>query len=77
MKLIKWKWAKDKWEGEDKFLHFFISMLLAWILPWYVVIALGLLKEIIDAIRPNGSGFSYKDLVADMVGTFMGVLFVI
>ncbi len=31
-------------------------------------LSLGFAKEIYDAVRPGGSGFSVKDLVADLVG---------
>ena len=37
-------------------------------------IALGVTKEIADERRPRGSGFSWRDLVADAVGTALGAL---
>lgn len=38
-------------------------------------LSVGVAKEIYDVYRPNGSGFSRRDLVWDALGTAAGVLF--
>lgn len=80
----------DKWNGEDKALHFALSALMASIfyvcafaidLPAATEIAfgasllVGIAKELKDAMAETGSGFSYKDLVADALGSALGVAF--
>lgn len=35
-------------------------------------LAIGVVKEVHDARRPRGSGFSWRDLVADAVGALLG-----
>lgn len=80
----------DKWNGEDKVLHFSLSAamaLLASVLfhslhfSEYIACAfaasmlVGIAKELKDAMTEAGSGFSEKDLIADGLGSALGVAF--
>ena len=78
----------DKWNGEDKVLHFTLSASMAVLatvlahslhLPspaacaFAVSMLVGIAKELKDAITEEGSGFSTKDLVADAWGSALGM----
>lgn len=80
----------DKWNGEDKVLHFSLSAAMAFnaavlfhslhfseyiACAFAVSILVGFAKEIKDAMTETGSGFSYKDLTADALGSALGVAF--
>ena len=78
--------AQDKWNGEDKYLHFGASFVLHsisyfgldyftgynnltnQILASSIALSFGIGKEVYDVTSINGTGFSYKDLTADMLG---------
>ena len=73
--------------GKDKYLHFGAMASLSFgitsltgspILAIAVCVVLSLGKEVYDSVKPNATGFSLPDLVADMggiiVGTFIGGL---
>jgi uncharacterized protein YfiM (DUF2279 family) len=74
--------AQDAWNGSDKKMHFGVSAVLGFAAgnqwpdnkPLAIGVALvpGLAKEIADSAK-GGSGFSYKDLIADTVGVVFGV----
>lgn len=74
--------AQDKWTGQDKAMHFGVSFALGFATgnqwpqnkPLAIGVAMvpGLLKEVSDSGK-GGSGFSGKDLVADLIGATMGV----
>lgn len=80
----------DKWNGEDKVLHFSLSSVMSFNLvalfyylnfPEYIACAfvvsmlVGIAKELKDALTETGSGFSDKDLTADALGSALGVAF--
>ncbi len=54
----------------DKYAHFLRSFAMANVLPGTVVFGLDLLYEVYDGRR--GVGFSYRDLIADGLGTLAG-----
>lgn len=64
----------------DKYLHItisaiiivMISFLLSWVAGLIITLALGLAKEIWDKHRSGY--FSHEDLLADMLGMFIGTL---
>jgi len=74
--------AQDKWNGKDKAEHFAISFAVGFATgnqwpenkPLAIGVAMipGLLKEVSDA-QKGGSGFSGKDLAADLLGASLGV----
>jgi len=71
------KWLiKDKWFAPDKLQHLTMCFMIATIFNWWVALGIGILKEIYDGLF--GSGFSYKDLIADCIGIgivlYLGIL---
>lgn len=79
-----WHAAKDSWSGKDKLQHFGLSIPLGMLgthmarnssnpvlYGTLIGTAPGLVKELLDA-RCQGSGFSYKDLTADVLGSLSG-----
>ena len=75
----------DSWTGKDKELHVGISTILGasaytltkdtdhpFLYATGLAIIPGVAKELYDS-RPQGTGFSYKDLTADLVGSLVGV----
>jgi hypothetical protein len=82
----------DSWFGVDKLLHLLVSfslvvllgmMLVAFhvtigtivIVVGSLVILIGIIKEIVDV--KCGGKFSLRDVVADLVGVFIGCLFIL
>lgn len=76
----------DEWRGDDKNKHFAGSAVMGLVAtaafkdsehpvlyPFTAALAVGLAKEIRDEVSPVGSGFSYKDLAADALGSALGV----
>ena len=76
--------AQDKWTGQDKAMHFGVSYALGFAAGnqwpnkedrWKAIgVAMipGVLKEVSDA-QKGGTGFSGKDIVADLIGASLGV----
>lgn len=66
---------------EDKLKHVVVSAIIAvalnLFLPWWVAglitLAIGVGKEVYDKVSGKGHA-EWKDLVADLVGTIIGVL---
>lgn len=73
--------AQDSWFGKDKAQHFVGSAVLAYSLTevmspsnaFLTSVGIGLAKEIYDYKHPDKHTASYKDLVADIAGAYMGV----
>lgn len=77
--------AADNWFGIDKAMHLTVSFAIA--VGFALVISnsslaifgfsimIGLAKEFLDA-REGGSGFSYKDLIADILGILIAIALV-
>jgi uncharacterized protein YfiM (DUF2279 family) len=74
----------DEWTGKDKQMHFATSvvwgagarLMFPSLNDWQATAVgtiPGLVKEIQDATRRNGSGWSNKDLVWDIAGAYVGV----
>jgi hypothetical protein len=61
-------------QRHDLALHFVVSALLAAEAGTPLADAIGLWKEVDDARRAGGSGFSFADLAADRAGTRLGQL---
>lgn len=67
--------------GADKLKHIVVSAIIAvalnLFLPWWVAalitLAIGVGKEVYDKVSGKGHP-EWKDLVADVVGTIIGVL---
>ena len=70
---MKFKLAKDKWLGTDKLIHFAACLIITLIWGEASAGIAGVFKEIADS-HPNGSGFSYKDLVFDGLGIGLGMV---
>lgn len=74
--------AQDSWRGADKKMHFGVSGAFGiaaisqypnepW-RAWGLAMIPGLLKELSDASK-GGTGFSYKDMVANALGAGFGI----
>ena len=63
--------TNDRWLSKDKLYHFIACMVLTVVFGWLVGIIAGVAKEIYDI---NKSGFSYKDLTADIIGVGVGMI---
>ncbi len=88
---LAWHWAHDPWWGRDKAQHLAGTYLVASAVDlglrqqtdgksrraWSVGLSLsiGIAKELYDALRPRGSGFSWKDLAADATGALLAGVF--
>lgn len=71
----------ESWNGQDKQKHFVGSVVMAGTISAYTdsptkgfaaSMAVGIAKELYDSKRAGGSGFSYKDLTADVLGSAVG-----
>jgi len=48
-----------------------------WLLiSWLVTMFLGFTKETIDDVNPNGTGFSYTDVLADFIGSTISYIYI-
>jgi len=63
--------AKDKWLTLDKPIHIVACIVITYLYGAPMAMGVGLIKETSDI---GGSGFSYKDLCADVIGTLIGML---
>ena len=63
--------ANDRWLSIDKLYHFIACVALTVVFGWLVGIMAAVAKEIYDI---NKSGFSYKDLTADIIGVGVGMI---
>ena len=62
---------KDKWFGKDKLEHLSISVLGSiFIGPFFILF--GIIREAYDGISKNRFGFSYKDLMWNVLGVGLG-----
>ena len=78
--------SAEDFTGKDKQKHFVGSMLMSAgaaalfnnpqdnIKPFSACMTVGLLKEVNDSYRRDGSGFSRNDLLADAVGCYTGTV---
>ena len=73
--------AQDSWTSQDKYKHFGVSLALGVgastltdnkAAAYALALAPGVAKEFRDS-RQVGNYFSYKDLVWDMAGVYLGV----
>ncbi|MCX6784846.1 MAG: hypothetical protein NTV81_02830 [Candidatus Komeilibacteria bacterium] len=83
----KFYWLKflegKNYYGYDKYLHIFISALLLIIFShWLGLVSascltffLGLIKELFDKFFRQ-ENFDFKDLAADLVGIFLGIIII-
>ena len=72
---VTWKWAVEtEWLEWDKLWHLLAGLGVSVITGPVGGIFLGLGKEVIDGLSDYGSGFSYRDLVATLVGCIPGSL---
>ena len=74
--------------AKDSLLHLIVTIILAYFFGFWVSMSIGLLKEILDATYDyfpvyiqkflkkylfiSGSGFSFKDLIVDGIGSYIG-----
>lgn len=72
----------DSWTGKDKKLHFAGSAALGLVagaavddkrIAFGAAVGIGFLKEMRDATKKGGTGFSYKDMGANIAGAAVGV----
>jgi len=63
--------TNDRWLSKDKLYHFIACVALTVVFGWLAGIVVAIAKEIYDI---NKSGFSYKDLVADIIGVGVGMI---
>ena len=78
--------SAEDFTGKDKQKHFAGSMLISAtaatlfqepnnnIKPFAACMTVGVLKEVNDSYRKNGSGFSRNDLLADAAGCYAGTV---
>lgn len=71
-------------KGNDKLKHVIINFAIVLVVGVFnlkVGVALAIVasisKELYDKYRPNGSGWDWKDLVADLIGIVIGILILI
>lgn len=73
--------AQDSWLGKDKAQHFAGSAVLSYAFSevmsadkaFLASVGIGLAKELYDYKHPDKHTASYKDLVADIAGAYVGV----
>lgn len=74
--------SADSWSGKDKQKHAIGSAILGFgagltfedkRVAFGAALAVGLAKELHDAAAKNGTGFSYKDMTANVAGAAVGV----
>lgn len=56
---------------QDKYMHFFVSAILAYRSNAQGSLVVGWVKEVLD-MRPGGSGYNDQDLFADLLGASFG-----
>ena len=61
--------ATDRWFSIDKLWHLLICMAISAVCGYPTALLVGVIKETSDI---GGSGFSYKDLTADIIGAAIG-----
>lgn len=69
----------------DKLLHFLCSAMIMLLLQFFiapplaacVTLCIGIAKEVYDCYKPNPSGWSWGDLLADVLGLLSVLIFVI
>ena len=67
-----WKIFKpDYWLGYDKLIHLLGCIALAFFFGCTTAIIIAFTKEVGDGFN---KGFSYKDMFANLIGVFLGVL---
>lgn len=72
----------NKIKSNDKLLHLLVNLFIILLFGGLFGIVIGLSlsilaslgKESYDALRPNGTGWDWKDLLADLVGIIIGIL---
>jgi hypothetical protein len=87
IKILRWVVKSATYLGvpSDKVLHFVCSALIMGLcsivlnpmLSSFITIAVGLLKELYDCHKPNPTGFSLGDLLADLLGMVAVLVFVV
>ena len=86
MKVYRWvvKLSSTLHLPSDKVLHFLCSALIMAVcsiflnltLSCFITIAVGLLKELYDCHKPNPTGWDWRDLLADLLGMVVVLIFV-
>lgn len=71
-------------KDNDKLKHVLVNFAIVLVVGVFnlkVGVALAIVasisKELYDKYRPNGSGWDWKDLVADLIGIVIGILILI
>lgn len=78
IRMYRWvvKWATYLHVPSDKLLHFLCSAMIMLLLQFFIApplaacltLCIGIVKEIYDCYKPNPSGWSWGDLLADVLG---------
>lgn len=71
--------------GKDKILHFiccFLIVIIVGVMSLPVIglsagIIVALLKETYDEFREGGTGWDWKDIIADFIGIILGILIIL
>lgn len=71
----------NKIRSNDKLLHLLVNLTIVIVFGLLsgIVIGVGLAviaslsKEVYDEYRPNGSGWDWNDIVADIIGILIGI----
>nr|DAX08760.1 MAG TPA: putative periplasmic lipoprotein [Bacteriophage sp.] len=71
-------------KGNDKLKHVIINFAIVLIVGVFnlkVGVALAIVasisKELYDKFRSNGTGWDWKDIIADLIGIILGILIII
>lgn len=71
-------------KDNDKLKHVLVNFAIVLVVGVFnlkVGVALAIVasisKELYDKYRPNGSGWNWKDLIADLIGIVIGILILI
>lgn len=75
----------NKIRSNDKLLHLLVNLTIVIVFGLLsgIVIGVGLAviaslsKEVYDEYRPNGSGWDWDDIVADIIGILLGLFIIL
>lgn len=71
----------NKIKSNDKLAHLLVNLFIVVLFGWLFGVVIGLslaiiaslCKETYDEFRPNGTGWDWKDIIADIIGILIGL----
>lgn len=75
----------NKLKEQDKLLHFLVNLfstilfglILGIIYGICIPILISIGKEAYDYFRPNGTGWDWNDIIADVIGILLGIFIIL